>query len=49
MKKKIRRKTVKTEVIQTRNSTCTTIYKVVQVKFMKKWITLHKYEIESWV
>ena len=48
MKKKIRRKVLKTVVIQTKKATCTTIHKVVQVKLLKTWVTLHRYEIEIW-
>lgn len=48
MKKKIRRKVLKTVVIQSKKATCTTIHKVVQVKLLKTWVTLHRYEIEIW-
>jgi len=45
---KVRRKTISEKTLQTKKVTCTTIEKAVQVKFMKKWITIHKYEIEIW-
>lgn len=47
--KKVRRKIIGEKDIQTKNTICRTIKKAIQIKFAKKWITIHKYEIELWI